>query len=125
MDVIVEADENSKLELSGIQYNKIDIADLKKYGLPVARKLKISAGKCMKYLDFAKVEIDPVLTADELLLNPGPLLSVYNLEKRNLPDGKGLIIRGLATIEQYERLLQQAVFVHLAPKGNIHHTFKV
>ena len=50
--------------------------------------------------------------------------------KDNLPDGKGLIIRGLATLEEYKMVLREIVFVHLGlensePSTVVYHNFKV
>ena len=72
--------------------------ELKKYGVPIARKLKVAATRCLKYLDCARVEVNPPLNTDESLLNPGPLLDMYGLKKEELNNGRGMVIHGLATI---------------------------
>lgn len=124
MDIIVDSEDSPKMNLSGAERKMTDVAELRKYGIPIAQKLTIAAGKCAKYLDFAWVRTDPPLTTDETLVNPGPLLDLFHLKKENLPDGKGFVIRGLATIEEYQKVLREVVFVHLAPTENIFHKFK-
>lgn len=125
MEVVVETEDSPKLELSGGETKTTAVSELRKYGIPISRNLKIAAGKCFKYLDEARIEVEPRLTKDESLVYPGPLLHLYNLKKQRLPSGKGLAIRGLATIAQYQSILREMVFVHLAPIEGIRHTFKV
>lgn len=131
LDIVVStSDTKTALKLSGSSRKVTDLNELKKYGIRIAGKLAITADNCLKYLDSARVEVDPPLTSEESLVNPGPLLDVFNLRKDNLPDGKGLIIRGLATLEEYKMVLREIVFVHLGlensePSTVVYHNFKV
>ena len=131
LGIIVSDNEKRALNLSGGGRKVVDLKDLQKYGIRIAQKLTITADKCSKYVDSARVEVDPPLNSDESLVNPGPLLDILNLRKDNLPDGKGLVIRGLATLEEYKMVLREMVFVHLGledlrdPSTVVRHNFKV
>ncbi|XP_028393758.1 calsyntenin-1-like [Dendronephthya gigantea] len=131
LDVLVSDNEKRALKLSGGGRKVIDLKDLQKYGILIAKKLTITADKCSKYVDSARVEVDPPLSSDEALVNPGPLVDLLNLWKDSLPDGKGLIIRGLATLEEYNMVLREMVFVHLGledlrnPSTVVRHKFKI
>jgi hypothetical protein len=131
LQIMVSSSEKTALKLSGGSRKVVELNDLKKYGIRVAEKLAITADKCSKYLDSARIEVDPPLSSEESLVNPGPLLDLLNLRKDNLPDGKGVVIRGLATLDEYQMVLREIVFVHLGledisdPSTVVYHNFKV
>lgn len=131
LDIVVSSSDTTALKLSGSSRKVVGLNELQKYGIRIAGNLAITADNCLKYLDSARVEVDPPLSSEESLVNPGPLLDVFNLRKDNLPDGKGLIIRGLATLDEYKRVLREIVFVHLGlenlrnPSTVVYHNFKV
>ena len=131
LDIVVSSSDTTTLKLSGSSRKVVGLNELQKYGIRIAGNLAITADNCLKYLDSARVEIDPPLSSEESLVNPGPLLDVLNLRKDNLPDGKGLIIRGLATLDEYTMVLREIVFVHLGleklrnPSTVVYHNFKV
>ena len=131
LQILVSSSDKAALKLSGSSRKVVGLKDLEKYGIRVAQKLTITADKCSKYLDSARVEVEPPLSSDESLVNPGPLLDMLNLRKDNLPDGKGLVIRGLATLDEYQMVLREIVFVHLGldalrnPSTVVYHNFKV
>ena len=131
LDIVVSSSDTTTLKLSGSSRKVVGLNELQKYGIRIAGNLAITADNCLKYLDSARVEVDPPLSSEESLVNPGPLLDVLNLRKDNLPDGKGLIIRGLATLDEYTMVLREIVFVHLGleklrnPSTVVYHNFKV
>ena len=131
LQIMVSSSDKTALKLSGSSRKVIGLRELEKYGVPIAARLTITADKCSKYLDSARVEVHPPLSSDESLVNPGTLLDVLNLRKDNLPDGKGMVIRGLATLEEYKMVLREIVFVHLGlealrnPSTVVYHNFKV
>ena len=131
LNVVVSGTDKTGLTLSGGTRKLVELKELQKYGIRIGEKLKITSGKCSKFLDSARVEVDPPLSSDESLVNPGPLLDMLNLRKDNLPDGKGIVIRGLAKMDEYMSVLREIVFVHLGfedlrkPSTKVYHSFKV
>ena len=131
IEIMVSSSDKTTLKLSGSSRKVVGLNHLEKFGIHIDEKLTITADKCSKYLDSARVEVHPPLSSDESLVNPGPLLDVLNLRKDNLPDGKGLVIRGLATLSEYQKVLREIVFVHLGleelrnPSTVVYHNFKV
>ena len=131
LQIVVSSSDKKSLRLSGSSRKIVALNDLEKFGINIGEKVTITADKCSKYVDSARVEVHPPLSSDESLVNPGPLLDVLNLRKDNLPDGKGLVIRGLATLREYQMVLREIVFVHLGledlrkPSTVVYHNFKV
>lgn len=130
LQVAVSSGAKNPIELSGGMRKVISLHELERYGIRIAERLSITADKCAKYIDSARIEIDPPLTNFESLVSAGPLLNMLHLKKQVL-NGKGLVITGVATLQQYTNVLREIVFVHSDvkqlndPSTVVHHRFKV
>lgn len=131
LKIAVSSSDKPTLKLSGGDRKLVELSELQKYGIRIAKKLTVTADKCSKHLDSARIEVNPPLSSKESLVNPGSLLNMLNLRKDNLPEGKGVVIRGLATIDEYMMVLREIVYVHMGleslhdPSIVVYHKFKV